>query len=88
MYSYTGHKFGCLRGGSFYHGPHSYACAKRFGFEADETYYHVGFRTVWVPPEGYFKSKGFTEAKAKVDARKAEIDQLRKKGVPKPPTHF
>lgn len=88
MYSYTGHKFGCLRGGSFYHGPHSYACAKRFGFELDETYYHVGFRTAWEPPEGYFESKDFDEAKAKVEQRKAEMEELRKKGAPQPPTYF
>jgi len=88
MLSYTGHKFGCLRGGSFYHGPLSYACAKRLGFENEETYYHVGFRTVWEPPDGYFQSKEFEEAKRKIPARKAELEQLRAKGVTQPPSYY
>ncbi len=88
LLSYTGHQFGCLRGGSFYHGPHSYACAKRFGFKPDETYYHVGFRTVWAPPAGYFKSKAFKKAKAAVRARKAQIARLRKLAAKKPPAYF
>lgn len=49
----------CLRGGSWYHGWISFYAAKRFGFPPDVTYYHVGFRTVWAPPEGYFKSSEF-----------------------------
>ena len=77
LLSYMGHRFGCLRGGSFYHGPYTYACAKRFGLEPDETYFHVGFRTVWEPPEGYFTSGEFEEARATVAARKGELEALR-----------
>lgn len=82
MLSYTGHTNGCLRGGSFYFGSASYICAKRFGFEPDIAYYHVGFRTVWSPSEDYFTSKAFDEAKAKVPAAKAEIEKLRAIGKP------
>lgn len=77
MLSYTGHTNGVLRGGSFYHADHAYVCAKRFGFKPDETYYHVGFRTVWVPPPGYFASAEFKQAKAKVGAREAEMAEKR-----------
>jgi formylglycine-generating enzyme required for sulfatase activity len=76
----AGHQFGCLRGGSFYHADHAYCCAKRFGFRPDETYYHVGFRTVWVPPAGYFASDDFKKAVAAVPQRKAELDKLRELG--------
>ena len=48
-----------LRGGSWYHGWVGFYAAKRFGFKPDETYYHVGFRTVWTPPAGYFESPQF-----------------------------
>jgi len=73
-----GHQFGCLRGGSFYHGKLAYSAAKRFGFEPDETYFHVGFRTVWEPPEGYFASDAFKRAAAEVKARKTELKAKRK----------
>ena len=75
--TYLGHSFGCLRGGSFYHATHAYCSAKRFGFKEDETYYHVGFRTVWEPPAGYFDSEDFKQARAKVEACKAEIEKMR-----------
>jgi formylglycine-generating enzyme required for sulfatase activity len=52
-----------LRGGSWYHGPISFYAAKRFGLLPDETLYHVGFRTVWVPPPGYFESQEFEKAR-------------------------
>ncbi len=52
-----GHRYVVLRGGSFYHGRHSYRCAKRFGFEINETYYHVGFRTAWSPPADFDHQK-------------------------------
>jgi len=52
-----------LRGGSWYHGKVGFYAAKRFGFRPDETYYHVGFRTVWVPPPGYFESQAFVQAR-------------------------
>jgi iron(II)-dependent oxidoreductase len=84
MATYTGHKNGCLRGGSFYHGPHSYACAKRFGFENTETYYHAGFRTVWTPPRGYFESAEFKSAQASVAQREAQIDRMRKSAAASP----
>lgn len=77
MLSYTGHVNGVLRGGSFYHADHAYVCAKRFGFKPDETYFHVGFRTVWVPPPGYFSSEEFSQAKEKVKAREAELEKKR-----------
>lgn len=54
-----GGKMPVLRGGSWYHGWVGYYAAKRFGFEVDETYYHVGFRTIWTPPAGYFASPAF-----------------------------
>lgn len=48
-----GHRYVVLRGGSFYHTLHSYRTAKRFGFEQHETYFHVGFRTAWFPPDDF-----------------------------------
>ena len=77
MFSYTGHQNGLLRGGSFYHAMHAVNAIKRFGFKPSETYYHVGFRCSWEPPEDWFTGKGFEEAKAKVAARKAELEKLR-----------
>ena len=53
-----------LRGGSWFHGPVSFYAAKRFGFLPNETYYHVGFRTIWVPPPGYFDTPAFASARA------------------------
>ncbi len=53
-----------LRGGSWYHGWISFYGAKRFGLNPDETYYHVGFRTVWIPPAGYFESPEFEKSRA------------------------
>jgi len=88
MLSYMGHKNGCLRGGSFYHARHAYITAKRFGFQPHETYYHVGFRTIWEPPAGYFESDDFKQAQAKVAARQQEIDAMRKAGIETPPTNF
>jgi len=81
MLQYMGHGAGSLRGGSFYHGP-VYVCAKRFGFEVEIAYYHVGFRPVWVPPADYFASPAFAADKDKVPAAKAEIERLRKIGKP------
>ena len=52
-------EFVCLRGGSWYHGWISFFAAKRFGLKPDETYYHVGLRTVWQPPAGYFAGADF-----------------------------
>lgn len=83
MLTYMGHGAGCLRGGSFYHGP-IYLCAKRFGFSPDESYYYVGFRTVWTPPLNYFTTPAFTVAQAKVPARRAELDALRLRAKPIP----
>lgn len=82
----AGHQFGCLRGGSFYHSNHAYSSAKRMGFEPDETYYHVGFRTVWTPPAGFFEGEEFTKATARVAERTAELNKLREAGrKAKPP---
>lgn len=77
MLSYTGHQNGCLRGGSFYHADHAYACAKRFGFKPDETYYHVGFRTVWQPPPDFTKSEAYMRARAGVADHKADLEKRR-----------
>jgi formylglycine-generating enzyme required for sulfatase activity len=74
---YTGHRNGVLRGGSFYHADHAYCVAKRFGFQPDETYYHVGFRCAWTPPEGWLQGEAFRTAKAAVPAAKAEFGRLR-----------
>ena len=59
MRDYSGKQAVSVRGGSWYHGWVSFYSAKRFGLKPDETYYHVGFRTVWAPPEGYFESAQF-----------------------------
>jgi formylglycine-generating enzyme required for sulfatase activity len=67
-----------LRGGSWYHGWVGYYSAKRFGFRADQTYYHVGFRTVFEPPAGYFESDEFTKAKEAVKERTAQIAEWTK----------
>lgn len=82
--SYCGHQNGVLRGGSFYHAKHAFCTAKRFGFRPEETYFHVGFRCVWEPPAGYFKSEEFKKAKAAVEARRAELEKLREQSVKNP----
>lgn len=48
-----GHQYAILRGGSFYHTSHSYRTSKRFGFEPNITYFHVGMRTAWIPPDNF-----------------------------------
>ena len=53
----AGHRFAVLRGGSFYHTLHSYRTAKRFGFDPNVTYFHVGFRTAWYPPDNFDPQK-------------------------------
>jgi formylglycine-generating enzyme required for sulfatase activity len=58
-----------LRGGSWYHGRVSFYAAKRFGLLPDHTYYHVGFRTVWVPPLGYFDSMAFANERLKAEVK-------------------
>lgn len=73
MRAYTGHRNACLRGGSWYHGKASLYAAKRFGLGENITYYHVGLRTVWVPPKGYFSSPEYKEAVKKVNACKKEL---------------
>lgn len=77
--------FACLRGGSWYHGWIGYYAAKRFGFKPNETYYHVGFRTVWVPPAGYFQSADFAAAQAAVKDRRAQLEVWRKQATAKAP---
>ena len=79
LIGYMGHENGCLRGGSFYHARHALAAAKRFGFKPDETYYHVGFRTVWEPPADYFTSDAFKQAQAAVAERDAWIREARQR---------
>lgn len=56
-----GHRYVVVRGGSFYHTRHTYRTAKRMGFEYNETYYHVGLRTAWYPPDGFDHKKYATE---------------------------
>jgi formylglycine-generating enzyme required for sulfatase activity len=87
MLSYMGHKNGVLRGGSFYHARAAYVCAKRFGFKPDETYYHVGFRTVWRPPAGWFGTEEFENARQAVEQRREELAKRRKNAAPAP-KHF
>ncbi len=77
MLPYTGHKNGVLRGGSFYHADHAYCAAKRFGFQPQETYYHVGFRCTWTPPAGYFASPQFKVDQEKTKDREAQIARER-----------
>ena len=87
MLSYMGHKNGCLRGGSFYHAAHALPAVKRFGFRPDETYFHVGFRTVWTPPDGWFETAAFEKAKSQVEAREKAIDEKRQ-ATPRAPRNF
>ena len=84
MFDYTGHVCGVLRGGSFYHAFFAFISAKRFGFEPGESYYHVGFRTAWSPPDNYFATQAFKDAQAKAPARKTALDALRAKAKPIP----
>jgi formylglycine-generating enzyme required for sulfatase activity len=59
----------CVRGGSFYHGAKSgYAC-KRMGFENDSTYFHLGFRSVWIPTPGWLASPEFEKARQQAVTR-------------------
>lgn len=88
MLSYAGHTNGCLRGGSFYHGKIAYISAKRFGFEPHQTYYHVGFRTVWTPPVDYFTTKAFRAAQQRAPAVKKELDRLRAGGAQRAPKYW
>lgn len=76
MKDYTGGKTVCLRGGSWYHGWIGFYAAKRFGFEPAETYYHVGFRTAWTPPSGYFESDAFQKSRSAVPARAVEFQLI------------
>ncbi|MEI6168613.1 MAG: formylglycine-generating enzyme family protein [bacterium] len=73
MRAYTAHQNACLRGGSWYHGKASLYAAKRFGLPPENTYYHIGFRTVWEPPEGYFDSAEYKEAVRQVEPCKKRI---------------
>mgnify|MGYP001240948753 FL=1 len=75
MKAYWAQQNVCLRGGSWYHGQQSCYAAKRFGLPQGTTYYHVGFRTVWEPPAGYFKSDAFKKARKAVPAREKELQQ-------------
>lgn len=88
MTSYMGHKAGCLRGGSFYHAKHAFISAKRFGLDPTQTYYHIGFRTVWQPPADYFSSDDYVKAKAAVESRQQELEALRTQGRTEPPSRF
>jgi formylglycine-generating enzyme required for sulfatase activity len=68
-----------LRGGSWYHGPISLYAAKRFGLGPEVTYYHVGFRTVWIPPAGYFASPEFEKARRAALEKAAKEDRQPRK---------
>jgi formylglycine-generating enzyme required for sulfatase activity len=82
MIAYTGHQNGCLRGGSTYHGPIGFYAAKRMGFPPGETHFHVGFRTIWEPPAGYFESDAFKAAQDAVPRRVQELEALRRSAPP------
>lgn len=69
-------KMPALRGGSWYHGWVGFYSSKRFGLEPDETYYHIGFRTIWTPPAGYFESPAFQQQKQLARARPERVDRL------------
>jgi len=73
MVGYSSHKDYCLRGGSFFHGLISIYAAKRFGIPPDQSYWHVAFRTLWEPPEGYFETEDYSRARKAVAARKQEL---------------
>ena len=76
MEAYAG-QVGCLRGGSFYHGWVSFYAAKRFGLSPRETHYHIGLRTVWVPPEGYFASDQFSRDQSEVAGQELKLQKMR-----------
>lgn len=76
MKDYAG-KAVCLRGGSWYHGWIGFYAAKRFGLKPEETYYHIGFRTVWSPPADYFTSAAYTQAKMAVPERRKQLEAMR-----------
>ena len=76
MSSYWGQQNVCLRGGSWYHGMQSCYAAKRFGFPQGTTHYHVGFRTVWEPPAGYFESAAFRAHQEAVPKREEALRKL------------
>lgn len=73
-----------VRGGSWYHGWVSLYASKRFGLKPDETYYHVGFRTVWMPDRDYFDSPRFADDKSAANklSPAAEIPPPPQSGVP------
>lgn len=64
----------CVRGGSWYHGYKSGYASKRMGFENNTTYYHIGFRCVWIPPQGWFDTPEFAAAKDLVAKARAELE--------------
>lgn len=74
---YMGQTNGVLRGGSFYHARHALVSAKRFGFRPHETYFHVGFRSVWEPPADYFKSDAYEQAREAVAAAERRLSAMR-----------
>ena len=76
MIKYTGHKNICLRGGSWYQGKISFFAAKRFGFPMGQMHYHVGFRTVWEPPENYFTSQAYLRDKKAVLQKKRILRKM------------
>ena len=82
MRPYAGPQNGNLRGGSTYHGPVGFYASKRMGFPPAETHFHVGFRTVWEPPAGYFESEAFKKTQEAVPKRQAELEALRRQAPP------
>ena len=62
-----------VRGGSWYHGWIGFYASKRTGFLPTETYYHIGFRTVWTPPAGFLDSRDFEKARSAVPAQRAAM---------------
>jgi formylglycine-generating enzyme required for sulfatase activity len=77
MADYTPDMNGCLRGGSWYHGWVGFYAAKRFGLPPDETHFHIGMRTVWLPPRNYFQSATFKHDRAAAKKREQHLTWLR-----------
>ncbi|MDP7742176.1 MAG: SUMF1/EgtB/PvdO family nonheme iron enzyme [Lentisphaeria bacterium] len=77
MDDYTPDMNGCLRGGSWYHGWVGFYAAKRFGLPPDETHFHVGMRTAWLPPRDYFESAAFRRDRAAAKKRERQLARIR-----------
>lgn len=73
MATYSSASNRCVRGGSWYHGIKSGYASKRMGFENNTTYYHIGFRSIWVPPAGWLETEAFRNAQGAVEHTRSEL---------------